>query len=75
MQFGKGQAVCETVFGDTIKRRLLYAGPGFPSSAAWPLMPKKHNNGLINQLQTSNIMLVHIEERVKTGASQKENSK
>ena len=31
------------------KRRVLYPGPGFLSSATWPLMPKKHFNGLINQ--------------------------
>ena len=29
------------------KSRLLYPGPGFLSSATWPSLPKKHNNGLI----------------------------
>ena len=31
------------------KSRVLYPGPGFLSSATWPLLPKKHYNGLINQ--------------------------
>ena len=31
------------------KNRVLYPGPGFLSSATWPLLPKKHYNGLINQ--------------------------
>ena len=31
------------------KSRVFYHGPGFLSSATWPLLPKKHYNGLINQ--------------------------
>ena len=31
------------------KSRVLYPSPRFLSSAAWPLMAKKHSNGLINQ--------------------------
>ena len=31
------------------KSRVLYPGPRFLSSATWPLLPKKHYNGLINQ--------------------------
>ena len=31
------------------KSRVSYLGPGFLSSATWPLLPKKHYNGLINQ--------------------------
>ena len=33
------------------KSRVSYPGPGFLSSATWPLLPKKHYmyNGLINQ--------------------------
>ena len=29
------------------KSRVLYPSPGFLSSATWPLLPKKHCNGLI----------------------------
>ena len=28
------------------KSRVSYPGPGFLSSASWPSLPKKHNNGL-----------------------------
>ena len=28
------------------KSRVSYPGPGFLSSATWPLLPKKHYNGL-----------------------------
>ena len=31
------------------KSRVLYPDPRFLSSATWPLLPKKHYNGLINQ--------------------------
>ena len=31
------------------KSRVMYPSPGFLSSATWPLLPKKHHNGLINQ--------------------------
>ena len=30
------------------KSRVSYTVPGFLSSATWPLLPKKHYNGLIN---------------------------
>ena len=33
------------------KSRVSYPGPGFPSSASWPSLPKRHYNGLINQKQ------------------------
>ena len=33
------------------KSRVSYPGPGFLSSATWPLLPKKHYNGL-NQTQS-----------------------
>ena len=33
------------------KRRVSYPGPGFLSSATWPMLPKKHYNGL-NQIYT-----------------------
>ena len=54
----KDRVVCETVPGGhalkrspgiNCKSRVLYPGPGFLSSAAWPLLPKKHYNGFINQ--------------------------
>ena len=28
------------------KNRVSYPGPGFLSSATWPMLPKKHYNGL-----------------------------
>ena len=31
------------------KNRVLYPGSEFLSSGIWPLLPKKHYNGLINQ--------------------------
>ena len=54
----KGQVVCGTIYGDmhlkrcpgiNRKSRVLYPGPGFLTSATWPSLPKKLNNGLINQ--------------------------
>ena len=38
------------------KSRVLHPGPGFLSSAIWPSLPRKHHNGLINQL----INIFHI---------------
>ena len=35
--------------GINYKSMVLYPGSGFLSSATWHPMPKKHNNGLINQ--------------------------
>ena len=58
----KGRVVCGTVFGDIhLKRspgiyrksRVSYPGPGFLSSATWPSLPKKHCNGLINQMPSA----------------------
>ena len=45
----KGRVVCGIVYGDMhlkdllgfISRVVLYPGPGYLSSARWPLMPKK----------------------------------
>ena len=34
------------------KSRVLYPGPGFLSSATWPLLPKKHYNESINHNQS-----------------------
>ena len=51
----KGRVECGTVYGDmyALKRspgsRVSYPGPEFLSSATWPLLSKKHYNGLINQ--------------------------
>ena len=51
-------SVCGTVYGDMhLKRspgingksRVSYPGPEFLSNATWPLLQKKHYNGLINQ--------------------------
>ena len=44
------------------KSRVSYPSPGFPSSATWPSLPKKHYNGL-NQTklnQTKFIIVHHI---------------
>ena len=52
----KGRVVCGTVYGDMhLKRspginrnsRVSFPSPGFLSSVTWPLLPKKHYNGLI----------------------------
>ena len=39
------------------KSRVSYPGPGFLSSATWPLLPKKHYNGLN---QTNQIVVLFI---------------
>ena len=36
-------------YGINRKSTVLYPGSRFLSSATWPLLPKKHYNGLINQ--------------------------
>ena len=40
--------------------RVLYPGPGFLSSATWPLLSKKHYNGLIKSNQISYYHIIHI---------------
>ena len=48
-------SVCNCLWGHALKRspgiirksRVSYPSPGFLSSATWPLLPKKHSNGLI----------------------------
>ena len=57
-------SVWNRLWGHTLKRspginrksRVLYSGPGFLFSAAWPSMPKKHSKGLIinREIATSN---------------------
>ena len=50
-------SVWNCLWGNALKRspgiirksRVSYPGPGFLSSATWPLLPKKHYNGL-NQI-------------------------
>ena len=49
-------SVWNCLWGNALKRsgiirksRVLYPGPGFLSSATWPMLPKKHYNGL-NQI-------------------------
>ena len=53
-------SVWNCLWGNALKRspgiirksRVLYPVPGFLSSATWPLLPKKHYNGLnLNQLK------------------------
>ena len=47
-------SVWNCLWGDALKRspgiirksRVSYPGPGFLSSATWPMLPKKHYNGL-----------------------------
>ena len=47
-------SVWNCLWGNALKRspgiirksRVSYPGPGFLSSATWPLLPKKHYNGL-----------------------------
>ena len=47
-------SVLNCLWGNALKRspgiirksRVSYPGPGFLSSATWPMLPKKHNNGL-----------------------------
>ena len=54
-------SVWNCLWGNALKRspgiirksRVSYPGPGFLSSATWPLLPKKHYNGLN---QTCNIL-------------------
>ena len=47
----KGQVVSGIFYGDMLykdcKSWVLYPDPRFPSSAAWPSMPKNYSNGLI----------------------------
>ena len=42
------------------KSRVSYPGPGFLSSATWPMLPKKHYNGL-NQKKNLEILSWHLE--------------
>ena len=53
-------SVWNCLWGNALKRspgiirksRVSYPGPGFQSSATWPLLPKKHYNGLNQRLVT-----------------------
>ena len=55
-------SVWNCLWGNALKRspgiirksRVSYPGPGFLSSATWPLLPKKHYNGL-NQIKSNQI--------------------
>ena len=38
------------------KSRVSYPGPGFLSSATWPMLPKKHYNGL-NQTKPNGLFV------------------
>ena len=61
LEFGSGAqlskrpgSVLNCLWGHALKRspgiirksRVSYPGPGFLSSATWPMLPKKHYNGL-----------------------------
>ena len=60
-------SVWNCLWGNALKRspgiirksRVSYPGPGFLSSATWPLLPKKHYNGL-NQTTTNLSNLKHV---------------
>ena len=53
-------SVWNCLWGNALKRspgiirksRVSYPGPGFLSSATWPMLPKKHYNGLNQTNQT-----------------------
>ena len=55
--FKRPGSVWNCLWGTVLKRspgiirksRVLYPDPGFLASSTWPLLPKKHSNGLINQ--------------------------
>ena len=62
----KNGTMCRTVYGDMHLKDLLgsnasvlYPGTGFLSSATWPLMPKKHYNGLINNQNILHLCLLN----------------
>ena len=56
-------SVWNCLWGNALKRppgiirksRVSYPGPGFISSATWPMLPKKHYNGL-NQIKPNNFL-------------------
>ena len=60
-------SVWNCLWGNALKRspgiirksRVSYPGPAYLSSATWPLLPKKHYNGL-NQTKSKNHILVVI---------------
>ena len=60
-------SVWNCLWGDALKRspgiirksRVSYPGPGFLSSATWPMLPKKHYNGL-NQTSCESICFYTI---------------
>ena len=60
-------SVWNCLWGNALKRspgiirksRVLYPGPGFLSSATWPLLPKKYYNGL-NQTKSDTKLISHL---------------
>ena len=60
-------SVWNCLWGNALKRspgiirksRVSYPGPGFLSSATWPLLPKKHYNGLNQTKPNQSIALMH----------------
>ena len=63
-------SVLNCLWGNALKRspgiirksRVSYPGPGFLSSATWPSLPKKHDNGLN---QTKPIKRVGLSSKVE----------
>ena len=71
-------SVWNCLWGNALKRspgiirksRVSYPGPGFLSSATWPLLPKKHYNGLN---QTKQETCIHIFELISLSSYEKIN--
>ena len=63
--FKRPGSVWNCLWGNALKRstgiirksRVSYPGPGFLSSATWPMLPKKHYNGLNQTNNQSAIVL------------------
>ena len=61
-------SVWNCLWGNALKRspgiirksRVSYPGPGFLSSATWPSLPKKHNNGL-NQTKPNQTKMTYFQ--------------
>ena len=73
-------SVWNCLWGNALKRspginrksRVSYPGPGFLSSATWPMLPKKHYNGLNRRWWSlgdlflqSNIASLHVDQNSK----------
>ena len=66
-------SVWNCLWGNALKRspgiigksRVSYPGPGFLSSATWPMLPKKHFNGL-NQTKSIYVQVFDFRELLTT---------